>query len=158
LGLTQDLRQMGYVGAFVASFTSGASMFLPLPGLAVVIAASLVLQPWAVGLLAGVGGALGEMTGYAVGCSSHRIVKQRRIPAWLYRATSRHMALTILTVSIIPNPFVDFVGIIAGRLCYPIPSFLTYTIIGKTVRAVLLAYAAAWGLPLLAGGWIGFGL
>lgn len=149
IALTQDLHGLGYPGVFVASFTSSASMFIPLPGVAVVAAASVVLTTWVVGLLAGIGGALGEMTGYAVGCASHRLVKQRKVPEWLYRAVQRHMGLTVIAVSIIPNPFVDFVGLIAGRLCYPVGAFLAYTVVGKTVRGVLLAYLFSWGVPAL---------
>lgn len=155
LGLTLDLRQLGYPGVLLASFASGASMFIPLPGLAVIMAASLVLQPWAVGVLAGVGGGLGEITGYALGCSSHRVLKSQGVPDWLYRAARNHMALTIIGVSIIPNPFIDFVGIIAGRMCYPVRSFLVYSVLGKTVRASLIAYGAAWGLPLMSS-WVGW--
>lgn len=149
VGLTYDLRGLGYLGVFLASLAGGASMFVPLPTLTAIIAASVVLQPWAVGLLAGLGGALGEMSGYAIGCASHRLVKQPKIPGWITRAASKHMTSTVLAVSIIPNPFVDFVGLVAGRLCYPVGPFLAYTMLGKTLRATAIAYAAAWGIAFL---------
>ena len=41
------------------------------------------------------------------------------------------MAITLLAVSIIRNPFVGFIGIVAGRMGYPVWLFLAYSGIGK---------------------------
>ena len=66
------------------------------------------------------------------------------------------MALTILLISIIPNPFVDFIGIFAGRARYPVGLFLTYSIIGKVVQCIAVVYIALWNMSLLSS-WIGLG-
>ena len=45
------------------------------------------------------------------------------------------MAITLLAVSITPNPFVGFTGIVAGRMGYPVRLFLAYSAIGKVVHS-----------------------
>ena len=59
------------------------------------------------------------------------------------------MTVTLLLVSIVPNPLMDVVGIIAGRICYPIHRFLACTIIGKVAQSIVIVYVALWNLSLL---------
>ena len=66
------------------------------------------------------------------------------------------MALSLLAISIIPNPFVDAVGIIVGRLGYPVRRFLVYSIIGKVVQSIVIVYVALWNISLISS-WIGVG-
>ncbi len=117
------------------------------------VAGALVLNPLAVAVLTGIGGAVGEITGYALGRSSRRFVKGGSGPGWLSRSAERHMAPTLLAVSIIPNPFVDVIGIVAGRMGYPLKLFLAYSIIGKVVQSILFVYIALWNISLLSN-WI----
>ena len=122
--VAQGARLTGYLGVFGFSILANAILFLPSGRGAIMVAGALVLNPLAVAVLTGVGGAIGEITGYALGRSSRSVVKTGMVPAWLERSAKRHMAVGILAISIIPNPFVDAVGIIAGRVGYPLRLFL----------------------------------
>ena len=142
-------RLVAYVGVFGSSVVTNAMLFLPSGRGAIMLGAALVLNPLAVAVLTGVGGALGEITGYALGRSSRKLVKRGSGPAWLSRKAESHMAVTILAVSIIPNPFVDVIGIVAGRKGYPVRRFLAYSAIGKVVQSIVFVYLALWNLSLL---------
>ena len=155
-GLTAGPHFTGYLGVFGFSMLASALLFIPSGRGAVMIAAALVLNPLAVALLTGVGGALGEITGYALGRSSRAVIKKGTGPGWLTRRAEKHMALSLLAISIIPNPFVDAVGIIAGRLGYPVRRFLVYSIIGKVVQSIVIVYVALWNISLISS-WIGVG-
>ena len=155
--VAQGPRLMGYLGVFGFSVLANAILFLPSGRGAVMVAGALGLNPLAVAILTGVGGAIGEITGYALGRSSHRLVKTGMVPAWLERSAKRHMAASVLAASIIPNPFADAVGIIAGRLGYPLRLFLAYSIIGKVVQSIVFVYVALWNLSLL-NSWLDLGL
>ncbi|MCH8162138.1 MAG: hypothetical protein IIB88_09615, partial [Chloroflexi bacterium] len=68
------LNSYGYVGLFVVSLISAASIILPMPGAAAATSAGALLEPVAgiptpilVGLIAGPAEAIGELTGYAAG-------------------------------------------------------------------------------------------
>ncbi len=147
----------GYLGVFVFSALANAVLFLPSARGAIMLAAAMVLNPLAVAILAGAGGAIGELTGYALGRSSRHVLGPAKVPAWLSTRTERHIGGTILAASIIPNPFVDAVGIVAGRLRYPVPLFLAYSIVGKVAQSIVLVYLALWNLSLF-GSWLNLGL
>ena len=62
-----QLAALGYVGIFLVSLLGNATILLPAPSLVVVFAMGTALIPLLVGLAAGAGDALGELTGYAAG-------------------------------------------------------------------------------------------
>ena len=66
------------------------------------------------------------------------------------------MAATILAASIIPDPFVDVIGIVAGRMAYPIGLFLAYSTVGKVIQSILFVHIALWNLSLLSS-WLNLG-
>ena len=62
-----SLAAFGYLGAFFVMALSNATVILPAPGLIFVFALGSSLHPLQVGLFAGVGATLGELTGYIAG-------------------------------------------------------------------------------------------
>ena len=142
-------RLAAYLGVFGSSVVTNGMLFLPSGRVVIMVGAALVLNPLAVAVLSGVGGALGEITGYALGRSSRKLVKGTSGPSWLGRWAESNMAITVLPVSTIPNPFVGFIGIVAGRMGYPVRLFLAYSAIGKVVQSIALVYLALWNLSLL---------
>src|SRR5512135_1062438 len=75
----QNLAVYGYPGIFVISFLAYATVFIPAPGALAVSIMGTTLLPWAVGLAAGAGAALGEITGYLAGYSSQPVVEKVKI-------------------------------------------------------------------------------
>jgi membrane protein YqaA with SNARE-associated domain len=149
LSVTQGWGLSGYLGVFGFSVLTNAILFLPSGRGVVMVAGAMVLNPLAVAVLTGIGGAIGELTGYALGRSTRKLVKNGKMPAWLNRVAARHMAITILVISIIPNPFVDAMGIVAGRFGYPVGRFLAYSMAGKVVQSIAFVYLALYNLSLL---------
>ena len=154
VGIAQGPHLMGYLTVFGLSIATNAVLFLPSGRGAIMVAAALVLNPLAVAVLTGLGGALGEITGYALGRSSRRLSKKAAFPGWLSRHAENHMGVTLMVVSIIPNPFVDAIGIVAGRMGYPLRLFLVYSIIGKIAQSIVFVYVALWNISLV-GSWAG---
>ena len=147
-GFMAGPRLVAYLAVFGASVATNAMLFVPSGRGAIMVGAALVLNPLAVAALTGVGGAVGEITGYALGRSSRKLVKRGSGSAWLSRRAESNMALTLLAVSIIPNPFVDVIGVIAGRMGYPMGKFLIYSAIGKVVQSIFFVYLVLWNLSL----------
>lgn len=149
-----DLAGYGYVGVFFISLLGNATVILPVPSLAVVFAGGGVLNPLLVGLVAGLGEPIGELTGYMAGYGGSAIVEDRsrfvQVQAWM----ERRGFLTILVLSAIPNPLFDLAGISAGMLHYPVLKFLAACWIGKTIKAVAIAYLGS-GLFDVIAPWFG---
>lgn len=131
----------GYPGIFVLSLLSSATIVLPAPSLAVVSVMGAVLNPVGVGVAAGAGEALGELTGYAAGYSGRTVVanqvRYERMVAW----THRYGLWVVLVLSIVPNPLFDLAGIAAGALRVPLTRFLLVCWLGKTVKTTVFAFA-----------------
>jgi len=79
-GLSQLLLQYSYFGVFMLSFIGTASIIIPIPYTLIIFTLSLTGQ-WSSTLLTiagGLGSALGELTGYALGYFGRRIVSEER--------------------------------------------------------------------------------
>ncbi|MFQ5933417.1 MAG: DedA family protein [Dehalococcoidia bacterium] len=141
-----NLSSLGYLGVFVFTLLGAATIFLPSGGGAAVILAGAVLNPVAVGFLAGIGSALGELTGYAIGYQGGAVLEKR---ANLYIKAKRWMerrgSITIFLLSVLPNPLFDAAGLAAGGIGYPLRKFLALAWMGKTIQALGGAFVGALG-------------
>ena len=136
------LKSSGYVGVFLMALIGSASPIWPLPGSwAVFIAAGLGLNPIILGLLGGLGEAIGELTGYTAGFGGQvalqRFKRYKQIEGWMRRWGGP----TIFVVSAIPNVFIKAATIAAGGLRYPIWKFFIFCWAGKTVKSLAFAFA-----------------
>lgn len=138
-----QLAALGYVGIFLVSLLGSATIILPAPSLVLVFAMGAALNPLLVGLAAGAGEALGELTGYAAGFAGQPVIENRqtykRLCAWM----QRRGGITVFVLSAIPNPFFDLAGIAAGTLRYPLWRFLLFCWLGKTLKTTLVAWAGS---------------
>jgi uncharacterized membrane protein YdjX (TVP38/TMEM64 family) len=134
------LRGYGYLGVFLISMLGNATVILPVPSLAIVFAGGGVLNPLLVGLVAGVGEPIGELTAYLAGYAGNAVIEEskrfERIRGWM----ERRGFVTLFVLSAIPNPMFDMAGIAAGMLRFPVPRFLLACWLGKTVKAIAIAY------------------
>jgi membrane protein YqaA with SNARE-associated domain len=144
-----ELAALGYLGIFVVSLLGNATIILPAPSLALVFAMGSALPPILVGLTAGAGEALGELTGYAAGFGGRAVIEDTRAYERLKIWMQRRGAITVLILSVVPNPFFDLAGIAAGTLGYPIWRFLLFCWAGKTIKTTLVAWAGSQSILLI---------
>lgn len=154
-GGSEALLELGYPGIFLATLLSAASMFIPVPlGPAAVTLGALLDAPLGlpapllVGIVAGSGSALGEITGYLAGSSGKARVSESRLGARISRDVRRYGPLAIFAFAMIPNPFLDVVGIAAGAAGLRLPGFIAGLWPGKVINYTLLATLAALGVDL----------
>jgi len=138
-----ELSAYGYIGVFLISLLSSATILIPAPGWAVVIALSKTLDPYILGIAAGVGSGLGEMVGYEVGNGARRLIDKNDNNI---KAIEKYGAVAIFFLAFIPNPLFDVAGLAAGALKMPMWKFLLATVSGRILRFFLLAYLGSWAL------------
>lgn len=140
---------LGYPGIFLIALLANATVLLPAPGVAVIYAMGAIFNPFAVGLAAGAGGAIGELSGYLAGFSGQAVVERtdiyNRIKPWV----DKYGGWAILVLSAIPNPFFDLAGIAAGIAKMPIQIFLFFTLIGQLIKMTLFALAGHYSITLI---------
>jgi membrane protein YqaA with SNARE-associated domain len=136
------LNTLGYLGIFLLMFISSATILLPVPGLLAVPIAGIFLNPLRVGIAAGIGSALGELSGYFAGCGGRLAIEKNK--TGIYKTVKRWMKgngfITIFIFAAIPNPFFDVAGLAAGTLDYPVWEFLVACLLGKILKCIVLAY------------------
>jgi len=149
----EELGRFGYPGIFILSILANATIVLPAPGLAIVFSFGGVFSPIGVGLAAGTGATLGELSGYLAGFSGQAVIENRklydRLEAWM----RRYGPLTITVLAFLPLPIFDLAGVAAGALKMPVQKFLLWCFLGKVPKMLLIAYlgsvGAEWIIRLL---------
>lgn len=142
----EELAQYGYPGIFLLSILANATIVLPAPGLAIVFAMGGVFSPIGVGLAAGAGATLGELSGYLAGFSGQAVIENRGIYQKIESWMKRYGPATIVVLAFIPSPVFDLAGVAAGALKMPILQFLLWCALGKIPKMVLIAYAGAYSV------------
>ena len=134
----------GYLAVFLVMFVSSLSVVLPIPGTFVLITAA-GMGIWSLPLLAlvaSVGGALGEISGYLVGYGGRAFIAPEQTER--YRMAEGLMqrwgGLAIFAFALVPFLIFDFVGIAAGVFRYPVKKFLLYAWLGRLPRSLIEVY------------------
>ena len=139
----QELQALGYPGIFLFSLLSNATILFPLPGVVFTSAMGAVFNPGWVALAAGLGAAVGELSGYLAGVSGQILFKNNdkyeQVLGWMHK----YGLWTILVLAFIPNPLFDIAGFAAGSLKIPVWKFLLFCAVGKIMKMLVFAYLGA---------------
>jgi len=144
----KDASTLGYLGLFVINFASSATFFVSSPAFLTVIAGGQLYSPINVAIVASLGASLGDMLGFAFGHSGRHLAKKKldkhKTVRFLEKHFHRHGMLIIFLMAVIPNPFFDIIGILAGMLNYPPMRFFAIMLIGRFIRYWALAQVGAY--------------
>ncbi|MFA5076889.1 MAG: VTT domain-containing protein [Candidatus Micrarchaeia archaeon] len=140
--LAQNFAPFGYVGVFLFSVFASATIFLPVPSWILVFSLAQSFNPLLLGISAGLGSGIGELSGYLAGRGGKYLIGGDKTAffeehkKWIVKAEFP----TLFIVSFLPNPFFDIAGVAAGILNVPLWRFLLAVVLGKILRFTLLAY------------------
>ncbi|NJD75654.1 MAG: VTT domain-containing protein [Candidatus Methanoperedens sp.] len=139
----EHFSTLGYFGVFIISLIGNATILLPAPSWVLVFSLGGVLNPYLVGIAAGVGSGLGEITSYIAGRGASHLahVDERfeKYKDWI----RKNDLIAIGLLAAIPNPLFDVAGLAAGSIGINMWRFLIACIIGRTFRYIILAYAGS---------------
>ncbi len=142
------IENFGYLGVFLVSVASTATLFLPVPGFLFILAASPYLNPFLLGIVAGAGMAIGEVTGYIIGKGGSTAIKKKD-KKWIKKGerwfTEGRGFIFIVIFAATPLPD-DITGIVGGMFDYDLKRFLLASFIGKTIMNISLALAGFYGI------------
>ena len=71
------IQTYSYFGVFLVSLIGSASILFPLPSTFVVFFSAPFLDPFLLGLIGGLGAAIGEFTGYGLGIGGRKLIKKK---------------------------------------------------------------------------------
>lgn len=135
-----QLGSWGYVGAFFISAISNATILFPGPGVAILTVMAQDFNPILLGIVAGLGSALGSSTAYLVGRLGTSAVdggRFHRVALWCMR---RFGGFILFTFTLIPFLPMDGSSILAGICRYPLYRFYVYVSVASMIKMVSLLY------------------
>jgi uncharacterized membrane protein YdjX (TVP38/TMEM64 family) len=150
------LRDWGYLGIFFIAMAGSATIVLPTPSTVAIFGSSAVLDPvfgipapLMVGLVAGLGDAIGEFSGYVLGFAGADVIRRRKVYDTFASWMQRNGFVTVFLLSTFPNPFFDIAGAAAGASRMPPVRFFLATLGGKIVKDLFLAYGGSFSISLV---------
>jgi len=140
-GVFEALQAYGYVGAFLISVLGSLIPFLPVPYLIPIVLMSKTLDPLLLGILAGIGGAIGKLTSYGLGRFGRRLLKEerRRKMTILGRAIGKYGVLAVFLFALTPLPD-DIIYIPIGLAGFDLIKFMFANALGKIILSWIVAY------------------
>jgi membrane protein YqaA with SNARE-associated domain len=140
----KNASSLGLLGLLIINFVSSATFFVSAPAFLTIIAGGNLYSPILVAAVAAIGACLGDMIGFLFGHSGRRLLKKsldrHRTIRFLEKHFHRHGGLIVFLLAIIPNPFFDAVGILAGVVNYPPQKFFIIMLLGRFLRYWSLSY------------------
>ena len=140
----QEILHFGYAGLFLVVFLSSSTVLIPFISIEpLIFFAGSLLDPVAVGLVAGFASGLGEMIGYYSGRLGEKIIFRER--QWgprtdLFKSRFKKFGFfAVFFFAAIPLVPYDVVGLYCGAMKYDIRKFFVATLVGKTIRTLALA-------------------
>ncbi len=158
----EEIRNLGYLGIFLISVIMNATLILPVGNMVVLVAMSTMLPPIMIGsivipvpiclgVIGGIGAAIGESTGYLAGYSGQTMVDENKKKKDLYIKLETWLnkfgMLLIIVMSGVPLAF-DVMGLVAGALKYPYWKFLVGTAIGRAILYSLATWLFIMGIHI----------
>jgi membrane protein YqaA with SNARE-associated domain len=141
----EEFESYGYLGVFLISLVSNATVILPVPGILIIFPLAATYNPVLVGLIGATGGVIGEITGYLAGYSGRGMVKTgrmyNRVEGWM----KRWGAWAIFVFAVTPFLLLDVAGMVAGALRFSFWKFILVAWVGKSLKYIILMLAVAWG-------------
>jgi uncharacterized membrane protein YdjX (TVP38/TMEM64 family) len=145
----KEFAAYGYPGIFLVALMANATVFIPAPGVAVVFAMGNIFNPLGVGLAAGTGGALGELSGYLAGFSGQAVIENTKVYERIHPWVEKFGGWAIFLLAVIPNPFFDVAGVAAGIAKMSFRRFLLACWLGELIKMSAFAYAGFYSLDWL---------
>ncbi len=144
----KQAEHYGYLGAFVISVLAGATVFVPIPGILVVFTLGSVLNPPLVGIVSGLGEAVGSIGIYFSGWGGQKAVQNlnhkfvNRFVDWLRNRGE----IAVFLMSAVINPLFYPFTALAGMMRFGLTKFFFLCWAGKSVKNTMIAYFGYFGL------------
>jgi membrane protein DedA with SNARE-associated domain len=154
----QEQASFSYLGLFFISVLGGATIFIPVPSLAVQFTMGAVLNPAVVGAIAGLGSAIGGTLIYLFGRGGRRIFHKDDFSAppsnkifvrWISPImdwTKNKGSLTVFFMSAVLNPFFFPMAFAIGATRFKLWRFFLMCWAGNTIKSMIIAYLGYFGL------------
>jgi membrane protein DedA with SNARE-associated domain len=141
-----QVSHWGYTGCFLISMLASGTLVLPGMGSVITFTLGGVLNPALVGVIAGLGEATGAVGAYLTGYGGRGFLEsdplQGRFSAFMERHGSKAMFIMAAIINPLYYPFAVWMGVLRVHM----KKFFFYTLLGRTLKNLILAYLGYLGM------------
>ena len=159
--MEQFALQFGYLGVFLISLVGALSIIFPIPYTLIIYLLGSVLDPLLVAVSGGLGSALGEFSGYALGYYGRAVLgeERRRKMDYMMKVFHHYGFAAIFFFALTPLPD-DLLFIPLGIMRYRFVKAFIPALLGKMLMCFILAYSGRFSVEAIEvvfgeGGWLG---
>jgi len=150
--------QYGYLGIFLISLLGATAIFVPIPYTVVIFIlgglqdnlGNWIFDPFWIAVAAGVGAAIGEFSGYAIGFGGRRVVgdKYTKRMEFLTKLFKKYGTIAIFVFALTPLPD-DLLFIPLGVMRYNLLRAFIPAVLGKFFSNLIIAYSGRLSLEIV---------
>jgi membrane protein YqaA with SNARE-associated domain len=141
-----EISTWGYVGCFLISVVASGTFVVPGMGAIITFTLGGVLNPAVVGLVAGLGEATGAVGAYLTGYGGRGILINGRLQDRFSNLMQKHGSKAMFLMAALINPIYYPFAVWMGVLRVRIGRFFFYTLLGRTLKNIILAYLGYFGM------------
>ncbi|MDH4268975.1 MAG: VTT domain-containing protein [Dehalococcoidia bacterium] len=155
----EEIAHWGYVGCFFINVITNGTLILPGVGPVLTFTLGGVLNPAIVGVIAGIGEAVGAIGAYFTGYAGRGLFRDTNSGLYLRLSNivDRYGSKSIFFVSAVLFPLFYPFAVFLGMLRFGFVSFFLATWAGRTAKSMALAYLGYFGLGSILR-WLGVGI
>ena len=142
--------QYGYFGIFLISLIGALSIFFPIPYTVIIFTLGGTFEPLWIAVAAGIGSAVGELSGYLLGFGGRRVIseKYKKKMEFLMKLFDRFGPIVIFLFALTPLPD-DLLFIPLGVIRYSIARAFIPALIGKICMNFIVAYSGRFSIQII---------
>lgn len=150
-------NQYGYLGIFLMSLVGALSIFFPIPYTVAIftlaglkVGGTWVFEPIWIAVAAGIGSAIGELSGYLIGVGGRKAIsgKYKKKMDLLARVFDKYGLVVIFLFALTPLPD-DLLFIPLGVMHYDIVRAFVPALIGKFCMNLIVAYSGRFSIGII---------
>ena len=141
-----QISHWGYLGCFVVSTLASGTLVLPGMGAVLTFTLGGVLHPAIVGVVAGLGEATGAVGAYLTGRGGRGFIASDPLEGKLSKFMERHGCKAMFLMAVVVNPVFYPFAVWMGVLRVHMKKFFVYTLLGRTVKNLIVAYLGYFGI------------
>lgn len=142
--------QYGYFGIFLISLIGALSIFFPIPYTVIIFALGNTFEPVWIAVVAGIGSAVGEFSGYLLGFGGRRVISGRykKKMEFLAKVFNKFGPIVVFIFALTPLPD-DLLFIPLGVMRYSIIRTFVPALIGKFCMNLIVAYSGRLSIQII---------
>jgi membrane protein YqaA with SNARE-associated domain len=139
-----------YPGIFLLSLFGALSIFLPFPYTVVIFTLGGLFDPFLIAIVAGLGSAIGEFSGYLLGFYSRKVISTKRLRKmeFMMKVLDRFGPAAIFLFALTPLPD-DLLFIPLGIMRYNFLRAFIPALVGKMSMNFIVAYSGRYAIYII---------